>query len=222
MSAEREQRIGSLIQAVVRDFRETARTTGVSAPDPELLDVLRRVPRDAFVPDSGSGYAWENRALPIGHGQTISQPFVVALMTQLLELKADSRVLEIGTGSGYQAAILAELAGEVYSIEVVPELAAAAAARLARLGYRNVQVRTGNGREGWPEAGPFDGVIVTAGADSIPPALVEQLRVGGRLVIPVDTKWAGQDLLVCVKEEDGSLREHRALSVIFVPLVGGR
>ena len=222
MSAEREQRIESLIQAVVRDFRETARTTGVSAPDPELIDVLRRVPRDDFVPDSGSGYAWQNRALPIGHGQTISQPFVVALMTQLLELKADSRVLEIGTGSGYQAAILAELAGEVYSIEVVPELASAAAARLARLGYRNVQVRTGNGREGWPEAAPFDGVIVTAGADSIPPALVEQLRVGGRLVIPVDTQWSGQDLLVCVKEEDGSLREQRALSVIFVPLVGGR
>ena len=221
MNAEREQRIESLIQAVVRDFRETAHTTGVSAPDPGLLEVLRRVPRDDFVPDSGSGYAWENRALPIGQGQTISQPFVVALMTQLLELKADSRVLEIGTGSGYQAAILAELAGEVYSIEVVPELASAAAARLARLGYQNVQVRTGNGREGWPEAAPFDAVIVTAGADRIPPALVEQLRVGGRLVVPVDTGW-GQDLRACVKEADGSLRERTVLPVIFVPLVGGR
>ncbi|TVP89022.1 MAG: protein-L-isoaspartate(D-aspartate) O-methyltransferase [Thioalkalivibrio sp.] len=222
MSKEREQRIEDLVRSVVREFRETARMTGVSAPDPAVLDAFRRVPRDEFVPDSGSGQAWEDRALPIGHGQTISQPFVVLLMTQLLELQPDTRVLEIGTGSGYQAALLAELAGEVYSIEVVPELAAAAASRLERLGYDNVEVRTGNGRDGWPEAAPFDAVIVTAGADSIPPALVEQLRTGGRLVIPVDTQWSGQDLLTCVKEEDGSLSERRALSVMFVPLVGGR
>ena len=221
MSAEHERNIETLIRAVVRDFRETARTTGIAVADPELIDALRRVPRDKFVPDSGSGHAWDNRALPIGHGQTISQPFVVALMTQLLELQPGHRVLEIGTGSGYQAAILAELAEEVYSIEVVPELAAAASARLDRFGYRNVRVRTGNGRDGWPEAAPFDAVIVTAGADSIPKALVEQLRTGGRLVIPVDTGW-GQDLRVCVKEEDGSLRERSVLPVIFVPLVGGR
>jgi protein-L-isoaspartate(D-aspartate) O-methyltransferase len=221
MKGERERRIETLIQAVVREFQQTASATGIVAPDPALIGVLRRVPRDEFVPDSGSGYAWENRALPIGHGQTISQPFVVALMTQLLELQPDSRVLEIGTGSGYQAAILAELADEVYSIEVVPELASAAAARLARLGHQNVQIRTGNGRDGWPDAAPFDAVIVTAGADSIPPALVTQLRTGGRLVIPVDKGW-GQDLRVCVKEADGSLRERSVLPVIFVPLIGGR
>jgi protein-L-isoaspartate(D-aspartate) O-methyltransferase len=221
MRRERQARIDTLIQNVVREFEETARATGVRAPDTALVDVLRRVPRDEFVLDSGADYAWENRALPIGHGQTISQPFVVALMTQLLELQPDSRVLEIGTGSGYQAAILAELAGEVFSIEVVPELASQAASRLARLGYRNVQVRTGNGRDGWPEAAPFDAVIVTAGADSIPPALVEQLRTGGRLIIPVDKGW-GQDLRACVKEEDGRLRERSVLPVIFVPLVGGR
>ncbi|MFO8152267.1 protein-L-isoaspartate(D-aspartate) O-methyltransferase [Thioalkalivibrio sp.] len=220
MTEQREQRIENLVRSVVREFQETARMTGVAAADPAVLDAFRRVPRDEFVPDAGTGQAWEDRALPIGHGQTISQPFVVVLMTQLLELQPDTRVLEIGTGSGYQAALLAELAGEVYSIEVVPELAAAAASRLQRLGYQNVQVRTGNGRDGWPEAAPFDAVIVTAGADSIPPALVEQLRIGGRLVIPVDTRWAGQDLLVCVKQEDGSLSERRALSVIFVPLVG--
>jgi protein-L-isoaspartate(D-aspartate) O-methyltransferase len=221
MRRERQARIDTLVQTVVREFEETARSSGVRTPDPALVDALRRVPRDEFVLDSGSDYAWENRALPIGHGQTISQPFVVALMTQLLELQPDSRVLEIGTGSGYQAAILAELAGEVFSIEVVPELASEAASRLDRLGYRNVQVRTGNGRDGWPEAAPFDAVIVTAGADSIPPALVEQLRTGGRLVIPVDVGW-GQDLRACVKGEDGRLRERSVLPVIFVPLVGGR
>jgi protein-L-isoaspartate(D-aspartate) O-methyltransferase len=221
MNGEDGYGVDALIAAVVRDFQETARNTGVGAPDPRLIEVLRRVPRDEFVPDSAVLYAWENRALPIGHGQTISQPFVVALMTQLLELTPASRVLEIGTGSGYQAAILAELAAEVFSIEVVPELAGAAADRLERLGYRNVHVRAGNGRAGWPEEAPFDAVIVTAGAERIPPALVEQLRTGGRMVIPVDAPWAGQDLIVAVKREDGGLQKRKALSVIFVPLIGG-
>jgi protein-L-isoaspartate(D-aspartate) O-methyltransferase len=221
MSDEEERRVEALIHDIVRDFRETAHTTGVRAPDPRLIEALRRVPRNEFVPGSAARSAWENRALPIGHGQTISQPFVVALMTQLLELTPESRVLEIGTGSGYQAAILAELAGEVFSIEVVPELAETASSLLERLGYRNIQVRAGNGRDGWPDAAPFDAIIVTAGADEIPPALVEQLRTGGRLVIPVDAQWTGQDLFVAVKREDGSLKKHRALSVIFVPLIGG-
>ena len=221
MSDEEERRVEALIHDVVRDFRETAYATGVSVPDPSLVEALRSVPRNEFVPGAAARSAWENRALPIGHGQTISQPFVVALMTQLLELTPESRVLEIGTGSGYQAAILAELAGEVFSIEVVPELAETASAILERLGYRNVHVRAGNGRDGWPEAAPFDAIIVTAGADEIPPALVEQLRTGGRLVIPVDAQWTGQDLFVGVKQEDGSLKKRRALSVIFVPLIGG-
>ena len=221
MTDEEERRVEALIQDIVRDFRETAHMTGVRVPDPRLLDAVRRVPRNEFVPGSAARSAWENRALPIGHGQTISQPFVVALMTQLLELTPESRVLEIGTGSGYQAAILAELAGEVFSIEVVPELAEAASSVLERLGYRNVQVRAGDGRDGWPDAAPFDAIIVTAGADEIPPALVEQLRTGGRLVIPVDAQWTGQDLFVAVKQEDGSLKKRRALSVIFVPLIHG-
>ena len=221
MSDGDDRRIEALIHDVVRDFRETAHTTGVSAPDQRLVEALRRVPRNEFVPGAAARSAWENRALPIGQGQTISQPFVVALMTQLLALTPESRVLEIGTGSGYQAAILAELAGEVFSIEVVPELAETASATLERLGYRDVHVRAGNGRDGWPEAAPFDAIIVTAGADEIPPALVEQLRTGGRLVIPVDAQWTGQDLFVGVKQEDGSLKKRRALSVIFVPLIGG-
>lgn len=222
MYADRDQeKADALIRDVERDFRETAYTTGVKAPEPRLVEAMRAVSRREFVPDTAARNAWENRALPIGHGQTISQPFVVALMTQLLELTPESRVLEIGTGSGYQAAILGELAAEVFSIEVVPELAETAAARLERLGYRNIHVRAGNGRDGWPEAAPFDAVIVTAGADAIPPALVEQLRTGGRLVIPVDAQWPGQDLIVGVKRSDGTLSERRALSVIFVPLIGG-
>ncbi len=222
MHRDDDQRLSeALIRDVERDFRETAHTTGVKAPDRRLVDAMRTVSRRDFVPDAAARNAWDNRPLSIGYGQTISQPFIVALMTQLLELTPESRVLEIGTGSGYQAAILGELAAEVFSIEVVPELAETAATRLERLGYRNIQVRAGNGRDGWPEAAPFDAVIVTAGADEVPPALVEQLRTGGRLVIPVDARWAGQDLMVAVKRSDGTLSQRRALSVIFVPLIGG-
>ena len=216
----RKPHVEALLQTVIRNFRETAPTTEIEAPDPRVLEAMRRVPRDRFVPGTGAVHAWENHPLPIGYGQTISQPFIVALMTQLLELDADSRVLEIGTGSGYQTAILAELAGGVFSIEVVPELARSAAQRLADMGYRNVKVRSGNGREGWPEAAPFDAVIVTAGAEGVPPALVDQLGPGGRLVIPVDSRWAGQDLVLAVRQDDGSLRKRTILSVMFVPLIG--
>ncbi|WP_237251763.1 protein-L-isoaspartate(D-aspartate) O-methyltransferase [Thioalkalivibrio nitratireducens] len=219
--SSRKQRIDTLVAEVEREFQETSGSTGISAPDARLVEALRRVPRDAFVPDDSARFAWENRALSIGHGQTISQPFVVALMTQLLELTPESRVLEIGTGSGYQAALLAELAQEVFSIEVVPELARSAAENLQRQGYRNVRVRAGDGRRGWPEAAPFDAVIVTAGAESIPPALVEQLKPGGHLVIPVDSHWLGQDLVLVTRGADGTLHRRAVLSVIFVPLVGG-
>ncbi|AGA33015.1 Protein-L-isoaspartate O-methyltransferase [Thioalkalivibrio nitratireducens DSM 14787] len=221
MVSSRKQRIDTLVAEVEREFQETSGSTGISAPDARLVEALRRVPRDAFVPDDSARFAWENRALSIGHGQTISQPFVVALMTQLLELTPESRVLEIGTGSGYQAALLAELAQEVFSIEVVPELARSAAENLQRQGYRNVRVRAGDGRRGWPEAAPFDAVIVTAGAESIPPALVEQLKPGGHLVIPVDSHWLGQDLVLVTRGADGTLHRRAVLSVIFVPLVGG-
>jgi protein-L-isoaspartate(D-aspartate) O-methyltransferase len=220
MDTKRSKYIQALIDNVERDFRETAGSTGVSAPDARLVEALRRVPRDRFVPERNLDMAWANTALPIGHGQTISQPFVVALMTQLLELTPESRVLEVGTGSGYQAALLGELAGEVYSIEVVPELAARAEALLRELGYGNIHVRSGNGRLGWPEEAPFDAAIVTAAAEEIPPALVEQLRPGGRLVIPVDTGWYGQDLVLGVRGVDGGLETRSVLAVVFVPLVG--
>ncbi|OOG24148.1 protein-L-isoaspartate O-methyltransferase [Thioalkalivibrio denitrificans] len=220
MNDKRSQYVQSLIKTLKRDFRETAGSTGIEAPDERVLEAIRKVPRDRFVPDRDMGMAWENTALSIGYGQTISQPFVVALMTQLLELTPESRVLEIGTGSGYQTALLGELAGEVYSIEVVPELAAQAETRLRELGYDNIRVRSGNGRRGWPDAAPFDAVIVTAAAEDIPPALVEQLRPGGRIVIPVDTGWYGQDLLLGIRTEDGQLDTRSVLPVVFVPLVG--
>jgi protein-L-isoaspartate(D-aspartate) O-methyltransferase len=220
MDSKRSKYIQALIDNVERDFRETAGSTGVSAPDARLVEALRRVPRDRFVPERNLDMAWANTALPIGHGQTISQPFVVALMTQLLQLTPESRVLEVGTGSGYQAALLGELAGEVYTIEVVPELAVRAETLLKELGYGNIHVRSGNGRLGWPEEAPFDAVIVTAAAEEIPPALVEQLRPGGRLVIPVDTGWYGQDVVLGVRGEDGGLETRSVLAVVFVPLVG--
>jgi protein-L-isoaspartate(D-aspartate) O-methyltransferase len=178
------------------------------------------VPREHFVRGGDEEAAYLNMPLPIGYGQTISQPYIVALMTDLLDLKGDERVLEVGTGSGYQAAILSALAREVYSIEVVEPLAAAAAAKLARLGYRNVEVRAGDGAKGWPEKAPFDAIVVTAAAgEGIPPDLVAQLRPGGRMVVPVGQgRWA-QNLLLVTKDEAGRVTEKTVLPVAFVPLV---
>jgi len=185
--------------------------------DARLLAALRRVPRHAFVPAAERAHAYEDRALAIGHGQTISQPYVVALMTELAALRPDARVLEIGTGSGYQAAVLAELAGAVYSIEIVAPLARRAAATLAELGYRAVHVRAGDGYRGWPEAAPFDAILVTAAAPRVPPALLEQLAPGGRLVIPLG--GAEQQLEVHRRTERG-FEVERVLAVRFVPMTG--
>ena len=157
--------------------------------------------------------------LPIGHGQTISQPFIVALMTHLMATRADHRVLEIGTGSGYQAAVLAELVDRVYTIEIIPELAASASERLERLGYDNVEVRAGDGWYGWPEAAPFDAIIVTAVGEEVPGDLVAQLRPGGRLVLPVGDD-SDQQLAVVDKDEDGAIAMRHVLPVRFVPLTG--
>jgi len=165
--------------------------------------------------------AFENRPQPIGHGQTISQPFIVALMTELLDLQPDDGVLEVGTGSGYQAAVLAELAGKVCSIEVIPELARAAAAALAQQGYGNVVLRTGDGGLGWPERAPFDVIIVTAAAPNIPPALIEQLRSGGVMVIPVGPRHGDQELVLLRKNAAGEVTQRNVLPVAFVPLTGG-
>lgn len=188
--------------------------------DARVLDAMRRVPRHRFVPEALADQAYGDQPLPIGHDQTISQPYIVALMTQLARPAPGDRVLGVGTGSGYQAAVLAELAGEVYSIEIVTPLATRAALTLHRLGYSNVAVRSGDGYAGWPEHAPFDAIVVTAAPERIPPPLLEQLAPGGRLVIPVGPLHATQELRVVEKREDGSLRERVVTPVRFVPLTG--
>lgn len=213
-------RVEALIREIERDVAETAGTTGRSRLSPAVLRALRAVPRHNFVPNDAERAAYLNLALGIGYGQTISQPFVVALMTDLLDLTPNARVLEIGTGSGYQAAVLAQIAREVYSVEIIPELAEAARQRFRRLGYRNIAVRTGDGRDGWPEHAPYDAAIVTAASPDIPPALLAQLRVGGRLVMPLGEPTGVQELTLVVKGEQGIEQLRPMLSVVFVPLVG--
>ena len=210
-----------LLEEIDSDAQETARLTGRARLSPRVRAALARVRREAFVPETERRLAYLNTALPIGHGQTISQPFVVAIMTELLDLTPADRVLEIGTGSGYQAAILAELAGEVYTVEVVASLAKTAAERLAALGYKNVQMRIGDGNEGWPEHAPFDAIIVTAAAPEIPSALLEQLGTGGRMVIPIGSWPNGQMLTRIVKARDGAIARSEHLPVAFVPFVVG-
>lgn len=209
-----------LLEEVARDTAETASFTGRARLSPRVAAALAKVQRHRFVPDSEAPYAYINRPRPIGHGQTISQPFIVAIMTELLDLAPGDRVLEIGTGSGYQAAILAEVAGAVFTIEVVEELAKTAAERLKRLGYVGVEVRHGDGYKGWPEKAPFDAIVVTAAPERIPEALVEQLKPGGRLVIPVGPQGGPQALYRCVKGADGKLACDSRLPVAFVPMVG--
>ncbi len=198
-----------------RMVRDQIEARGVR--DPRVLAALRKVPRHELVPEAQRPYAYEDRPLPIGHGQTISQPYIVAVMTEHLDLQGDERVLEVGTGSGYQAAVLAELAEEVYSIEIVEPLAERAGKDLARLGYPKVEVRHGDGYRGWPERAPFDAIVVTAAPDHVPQPLVEQLAVGGRLVIPVG-RWA-QDLLLVTRDAEG-VHEKRLIGVRFVPMTG--
>jgi len=210
-----------MIETIVAETRATGRETGRSRLDPRVLDALRTVPREAFVPDDLRDRAYDNRPLPIGAGQTISQPFIVALMTDLLDPEPGDRVLEVGTGCGYQAAVLSRLVRTVYSIEYLPPLADEAAATLARLGYDNIHLRTGNGRAGWPEAAPFDGIIVTAGAADVPPALVEQLAPDACLVIPVGSGRFGQTLLRIRQTSEGRVERQSVLPVAFVPLQGG-
>ena len=187
-----------------------------------VLAVMNKVPRHEFVPESQQLYAYENRPLPIGHGQTISQPFIVAAMTELMKLKPGDTVLEIGTGSGYQAAVLAELAQSVYTIEVVEPLAQQATERLRRLGYPGVRTRAGDGYFGWPEAGPFDAIMVTAAAGHVPPPLLRQLKPGGRMVIPVGAPFTTQQLLLIEKNSDGTVKTRQMMPVRFVPLTGRR
>jgi protein-L-isoaspartate(D-aspartate) O-methyltransferase len=186
--------------------------------DPDVLRVMRSVPRHEFVPPDLVGAAYEDRPLDIGYGATISQPYIVAAMSQLLELNKHHRVLEIGTGSAYQAAVLAELAGEVFSIEVVPELAASATETLHRLGYRNVRVRQGDGYVGWPEEAPFDRIILTAAPSEVPQALIDQLANGGKLIAPIGNR-VEQQLIEVRKSFRGDVRQHIVFPVQFVPMV---
>ncbi|MEW6264129.1 MAG: protein-L-isoaspartate(D-aspartate) O-methyltransferase [Thermodesulfobacteriota bacterium] len=190
--------------------------------DKAVLAALRKIPRHQFV---GQGYqdsAYDDRPLPIGYGQTISQPYIVAFMTEILKLTGRERVLEIGTGSGYQAAVLAETAREVYSMEIIRELCEQAGERLTRLGYGRVNLKTGDGYYGWPDKAPFDGIIVTCAADHIPPPLIKQLKPGGRMVIPVGPAWQVQNLILAELEADGSLKRQSLMAVRFVPLTGSR
>ncbi|MEJ5364100.1 MAG: protein-L-isoaspartate(D-aspartate) O-methyltransferase [Desulfosoma sp.] len=180
------------------------------------------MPRHRFVPEKLVDAAYENRPLPIGYGQTISQPFIVALMTELLDLPENATVLEIGTGSGYQAAVLAEIARDVFTVEIIPELGRSAQARLQELGYGNVHVKIGDGYFGWDEHAPFDAIMVTAAAPHIPPPLVRQLKPGGTLVLPVGPPFLTQYLTVVQKARDGTLTTRQILPVAFVPLTTGR
>jgi protein-L-isoaspartate(D-aspartate) O-methyltransferase len=185
--------------------------------DPAVIQVLSTVPRHAFVPGNVRALAYEDRPLPIGYGQTISQPFIVALMTDLLDPQPGDKVLEIGTGSGYQAAVLSPLVDRVYSIEIVPGLGERAAAALEGLDYANVETKVADGYYGWPEAAPFDGIVVTAAASHVPPPLVEQLRPGGRMVIPIGGPFATQQLMVVEKQDGGGITTRQVLPVQFVP-----
>jgi protein-L-isoaspartate(D-aspartate) O-methyltransferase len=186
--------------------------------DDRVLAAMAKVPREEFVPADQRPFAYEDRPLPIGEGQTISQPYIVALMTELLEVRKGDKVLEIGTGSGYQAAVLAELTPNVYTIEIIPTLAQRAEQTLRRLGYTTVKVKTGDGYLGWPEFAPFDGIIVTCAPDKVPEPLQRQLAEGGRMVIPVGPQWTGQTLYV-LRKQGGKLEHTAVIPVQFVPMV---
>jgi protein-L-isoaspartate(D-aspartate) O-methyltransferase len=197
----------------------TEQLSGRGIRDPRVLEAMRAVPRDAFVPESLRGRAYEDRPLPIGHDQTISQPYIVAFMTEKLQPDPTDRILEIGTGSGYQAAVLAQLVDAVYSIEIVEPLAERAERTLRELGYDNVTVRAGDGYRGWPDKAPFDGILVTAAPDHVPAPLAEQLKEGGVLVIPVGDRYGIQSLQV-FRKRNGELKLESDLPVRFVPMTG--
>jgi protein-L-isoaspartate(D-aspartate) O-methyltransferase len=222
MSNDRDPEVCFLLEEIREEVRSTCRLTGRAALAARVIEALRRVPRHAFVPDDMQWAAYQNTALPIGYRQTISQPYIVALMTDLIDPQAEDVILEIGTGSGYQAAVLSRLVRQVYSLEIIDELAQQARDRLQRLGFDNVEVRAGNGHFGWPEHAPYDSIIVTAAAPGVPAALIDQLKPGGVLVIPVGNRYLGQDLRVIRKDEAGRIEERSVLPVIFVPLTGGQ
>jgi protein-L-isoaspartate(D-aspartate) O-methyltransferase len=211
-----------LLDEIELDMKATAGATGRSRLDPRVAAAMGKVPRERFVPSDFADRAYENRPLPIGHEQTISQPFIVALMTELVDPKPTDRVLEIGTGSGYQAAVLAELVARVYTIEIVRPLGERAARVLNALGYGNVEVRIGDGYLGWPEAAPFDAIVVTAAPDHMPQPLIDQLAPGGRLIAPIGSRFGIQQLQLLRKDAQGRAVTRSVLEVRFVPLTRQR
>jgi protein-L-isoaspartate(D-aspartate) O-methyltransferase len=221
-NASADQEFADEREQMIETIEQHAATAGPAlegdALEPKVLDAMQSVPRHAFVPDDVRNQAYQDQPLPIGHGQTISQPFIVALMTDLLSVDSDDVVFELGTGSGYQAAVLAQLVDRVYTIEIIPELGRTAEKRLEEQGYDNVEARIGDGYYGWPEAAPFDGIVVTAAANHIPPPLVDQLKPGGRMVIPVGGAFFQQELMLVEKQADGSVETRQLLPVRFVPL----
>jgi protein-L-isoaspartate(D-aspartate) O-methyltransferase len=210
-----------MIETIEAEVRATAAELGKSVLSPAVVEALRQVPRHRFVPESEQAFAYSDTPLRIGCGQTISQPYMVAVMTDLLEISPAHRVLEIGTGCGYQAAVLARLAARVYTIELIPELAAAAAERLTGLGYANIEVRAGDGYLGWPDAAPFDRILLTAAPSAVPQTLLDQLAPGGRLIAPVGAAFGEQRLVLVEKDLAGETSERRILQVAFVPMRRG-
>ena len=211
----------ALLEEIEQDVRATAAFLNRRALDERVMRALASVPRHEFVPAGERASAYENRPLPIGHGQTISQPYIVAIMTDLVEPRPGCRAFELGTGSGYQAAILSELCENVYTVEIVEPLGVEARARLERLGRSNVEVRVGDGYYGWQERAPFDVIVVTAVASHIPPPLIKQLKPGGRMILPVGTRFTTQQLVLVLKAADGHITTRQVLPVAFVPLTGG-
>ena len=209
-----------MVAEIAAMAKSTKRETGRERFADHVMEAMARVPRHRFVAETAARSAYRNEPLPIGEGQTISQPYIVALSTDLIDPRPDAVVLEIGTGSGYQAAVLSELVKEVYSIEIVEPLGRSAAERLKSLGYRKVEVRIGDGYRGWPEHAPFDGIIVTAAAPFIPEPLIEQLKPGGKMVIPVESGLGAQQMLLVEKRADGTIAKRVVLNVAFVPMTG--
>ncbi len=214
-----EKKHQRLLDTIKSEAKFTASYTGRKKFNPRVMNAMAKVDRENFVSSQYLPFAYDNGPLPIGYGQTISQPYIVALMSDLLDLTAESIVLEVGTGSGYQAAVLSRLAKQVYTIERIKELAESASKRLKDLGYNNIEIRNRDGYTGWQEKAPFDGIIVTAAANRIPPALVEQLKPGGRMVIPIGLPHSYQELILLTKDQDGTTHTESLLGVAFVPLI---
>jgi protein-L-isoaspartate(D-aspartate) O-methyltransferase len=216
-----QQQRQQMVAEIEADADITARYFDKKSFDPAVMRAMATVPRHEFVPSSMLEQAYENRPLPIGYGQTISQPYIVALMTDLLQTEPEHRVLEIGTGSGYQAAVLSQLVAEVYSIEIIEDLARKTSQLLERQGYKNIKTRVADGYDGWPQNAPYDSIMVTAAISHIPPPLVQQLKKGGRMIIPVGTRFQTQYLTLVEKDMQGEVTTSQLLPVMFVPFTGG-